>query len=384
MHAPSERNSRSRAGMPSAGADRRARILFLLTDGYGGHGGIAAYNRDVIQAMCEDPRVGEVVALPRFAPGPLGELPPGLDFDLAAARGQTAFLRTAFRHAFSGPRLSLIWCAHVNLAPLAWLLSKLTGAPWVLCMYGAEVWAKTGRPLVDRAVPRADGYASISRVTWDRFAGVWDVAGRHRAILPNAIRLDRFADGPRSMALADRLGVRGKTVLMTLGRMDPRERAKGFDRIIELLPRLAKAVPDIRYLACGEGGDRPRLERLAADLGVADRVVFPGMIEEAEKADYFRLADLYVMPSTLEGFGFVFLEALACGVPVVASAIDGGREAVLDGRLGEVVDPFDPEALERAILSGLARPRRIPPELADFAFGRFRDRLSRALDPFLR
>ena len=77
------------------------------------------------------------------------------------------------------------------------------------------------------------------------------------------------------------------------------------------------------------------------DLDLNSRVVFTGFIPESEKADHYRLADAYAMPSWGEGFGFVFLEAMACGVPVVASAIDGGKEAVLDGKLGFVVNRRD-------------------------------------------
>jgi glycosyltransferase involved in cell wall biosynthesis len=116
---------------------------------------------------------------------------------------------------------------------------------------------------------------------------------------------------------------------------------------------------------------------------VAGRVVFAGMIEEAEKADHFRLADLYVMPSKYEGFGFVFLEAMACGVPVVASTIDGGREAVRLGALGQMVDPYDADALAEAILRGLKQPRGIPEGLAYFSYANFRDRLRSALRPLL-
>ena len=77
-----------------------------------------------------------------------------------------------------------------------------------------------------------------------------------------------------------------------------------------------------------------RLERKAASLGLKGNVVFAGRVSEAEKADHYRLADVFVMPGRQEGFGFVFLEAMACGIPVVASSVDGSREAVLNGELG--------------------------------------------------
>jgi glycosyltransferase involved in cell wall biosynthesis len=166
---------------------------------------------------------------------------------------------------------------------------------------------------------------------------------------------------------------------MTFGRMAADERYKGFDEIIELLPRLRKTRPDLVYLAAGDGNDRPRLEAKAREVGVGDMVVFTGAVPEAEKADLYRLADAYVMPSSGEGFGFVVLEALACGIPVVASTADGTREAVCGGELGLLADPRVPDALEGAILEALQRPKAIPPGLEYFSVPNFRRRLSAAI-----
>jgi glycosyltransferase involved in cell wall biosynthesis len=165
----------------------------------------------------------------------------------------------------------------------------------------------------------------------------------------------------------------GKTI-MTLGRLAAAERYKGFDEIIELLPRLAKEFPGITYLVCGDGPDRRRLmararlfrcevfDLAAAPLGRPGsgdsdasnaRVVFTGRVAESEKADHYRLADLYVMPSSGEGFGIVYLEALACEIPVIGSKADGSREALRDGELGILVDPRDPEEIYHAIRRAL-------------------------------
>jgi glycosyltransferase involved in cell wall biosynthesis len=128
-------------------------------------------------------------------------------------------------------------------------------------------------------------------------------------------------------------------------------------------------------LIAGDGDDRPRLERKAGALGLNSHVVFAGRIPEAEKADHYRLADVFVMPGRQEGFGFVFLEAMASGTPVVASRLDGSREAVFDGKLGELADPDDPQALKAAIRRALCRPRQIPEGLAYFSYENFCERL---------
>jgi phosphatidyl-myo-inositol dimannoside synthase len=101
-------------------------------------------------------------------------------------------------------------------------------------------------------------------------------------------------------------------------------------------------------------------------------VQFAGLFDEDDKPDLYNLADVYAMPSRGEGFGLVFLEAMACGVPVIASKLDGGREALLNGKLGLLVDPTCPAEIRAAIEESLRlRDRRIPEGLGIFAFETF-------------
>jgi glycosyltransferase involved in cell wall biosynthesis len=148
--------------------------------------------------------------------------------------------------------------------------------------------------------------------------------------------------------------------------------------VIEVLPQLDD---DVAYVVAGGGDGISILQRKAAALGVANRVVFTGKFPEAEKADLYGIADLYVMPSRGEGFGFVFLEALACGLPVIGSRADGGREALRFGALGALVDPASPGEIRAAIRDALeeAPPRRIPDGLEHFAFANFERRVHEIL-----
>ncbi|MGQ0590683.1 MAG: glycosyltransferase family 4 protein [Sphingosinicella sp.] len=353
-----------------------------MTDAYGGYGGVAAYNRDVVSSLCDDATIAEVVVVPRKIFQTVSGVPAKVQFKRDAARGPGAFFHTALRQGLRA-KFDLIYCGHINLVPVAWLLSKMMGAPWALCLYGLEGWSRTGRRMVDPLAGRADHYVALSQLTLDRFRKVWPVDPARCSIVRNAIHRAQFGVAPKNPALEKRYRIEGKKVLMTFGRLDPTEQAKGFDRIIELLPNIRRNVPNIAYLICGDGGDRQRLDELADLKGVRDIVVFAGMIEESEQADHYRLADLYVMPSKFEGFGFVFLEAMACGIPVVASTIDGGREAVREGEIGQMVDPFNSAELEQAIYRGLDKPREIPAGLSYFDYANFRDRLQGALFPLM-
>jgi len=179
--------------------------------------------------------------------------------------------------------------------------------------------------------------------------------------------------------LLDHYKLENSILIMTLARLSGAEQYKGVDEVLEAMPALLEKEPRLKYLVAGDGDDRPRLERKAQSLGLSEKVIFAGMIKEADKADHFRLADAFVMPGRGEGFGFVFLEALACGVPAVGSQVDGSREALRDGMLGELVDPTNPESIKQGILKALAKPKAIPEGLGYFAWPAFAERVAAAM-----
>jgi glycosyltransferase involved in cell wall biosynthesis len=172
---------------------------------------------------------------------------------------------------------------------------------------------------------------------------------------------------------------------MTMGRLVGQDRRKGFDRVLEVIPDLLKDYPDLVYLIAGKGPDRERLEDKAAHLGISDHVVFAGYVPESEKADHFRLADAYVMPSEGEGFGLVILEALACGVPAIGSTSDGTSEALQHGRFGSVVEPTDRDALISAIRSVLESNVSVDQDAVRSYYGQeaYRERLHTILDAII-
>ena len=350
------------------------KLLVLTPDAYGGRGGIALYNRDVIDGLASHPGVDQVVVLPRHVPDLPSHIPARVSFRKEAAGGKLryarAFLRTR-QDAFHA-----VFCMHINLLPLARRAARRCNALLVLWIYGIDAWHPELRSSARRALSHVDEVISISDVTLDKFRAWHEVDRARCCVMPNAIHLDRYAAGPAPQPLVDRYGLRDRTVLLTLGRLSASEQYKGVDQVVDVLPELAREIPSISYLVVGDGTDRARLEARAHDAGLSDRVTFAGWIPEHEKADHYRLAHAYVMPSQGEGFGFVFLEALACGIPVVASDLDGGREAVREGALGVLVDPRDRDSLLRGIRTALNTPRGSVPEgLSFFGVERFRERL---------
>jgi glycosyltransferase involved in cell wall biosynthesis len=353
------------------------RIVLLTTEAFGGHGGIAQYNRDLLTAFCTMPDVKEVVAIPRNA-RPSGEvLPAKLQHPQAVADGKVRFAVRAIRAARG--QFDLVICGHINLLPVAALINGKVRAPLVLLAYGIDVWRAHNSLLVRKLVERVNAVWSISEITKNKMMSWTGLRADRFSILPNAIDLDRYSPGPKDTSLAKRYGVSDRKVVLMLGRLSSSERYKGVDEVLAVMPRLICQDSSVVFLVAGDGDDRERLQQKANDLGLSNHVVFTGFVPETEKIAHLRLADAFVMPSRGEGFGFVFLEALACGVPVVASKVDGSREAVRDGMLGRVVDPDDQRELEHAILDVLKAPRGVPAGLSYFAFPAFQGRVARAM-----
>ena len=365
-------------------SQRSVRVLALVTDAYGGTGGIAQYNRDFLESVAAHESVSEVVVLPRVIAREMQPLPPRIRHIDSAAGSKLQFLRAATRISRDSGPFDLIICGHVNLLPLAYALARRQKARLMVLAYGLEVW-NPGRWPKRYMLHRTDTVVAISAFTIKRLRQWAVIAGERALLVPNAIDLDAYTPGPKNEALRARLGFGNGPVLMTLGRMDASERAKGFDEVLEVLPSLLEDFPDLWYCAAGDGTDRQRLQEKARLLGVADRVVFPGYVSEEDKLDYYRLTDLFVMPSRLEGFGYVFLEALATGVPVVASSVDGSKEAVRGGAWGALADPSNRDEVLTAIRNGLRYPK-LPDrsELEYFSKDRFRDRTWRAFNRAMR
>jgi phosphatidylinositol alpha-1,6-mannosyltransferase len=242
------------------------------------------------------------------------------------------------------------------MVPLAAWLAKLVGARLWVQVHGIEAWRELSF-LHRRAVETAALVTSVSRYTRWRLLEWVGIDPARVKILPNTADR-RFRPGPKPDYLLDRHGVRGKKVITTVSRLAGSERYKGHDRVIRILSRIRVDHPEAIYLIVGDGDDRPRLEALAEEYRVQEHVHFSGPVEGKELPDYYRLADLMVMPSTGEGFGIVFLEAMASGVDVIGGNGDGSVDALCDGALGTLVDPDNCEELASAIRAGLDRPAR--------------------------
>jgi phosphatidylinositol alpha-1,6-mannosyltransferase len=151
----------------------------------------------------------------------------------------------------------------------------------------------------------------------------------------------------------------GTVVLSTMARMEPR---KNHRMGIEVLQKLRCEGIPLAFVCAGDGEERTRLEEMAKETGLREWIRFPGAISEQEKRLLFAASDIYVMPSIrvgemIEGFGIVFLEAAAAGVPAVCGNTGGQPEAVLDMQTGIVVDGRDLNDVASAVRNLAINPQ---------------------------
>ena len=199
------------------------------------------------------------------------------------------------------------------------------------------------------ALAEAEEIWTISRYSRDCLCQANQIDPQKVKIVPCVVDGNIFTPGPKPEKLLEKYSLANSKVLMTVARLWSGDIYKGVDVTIRALPKILAVFPEVKYLVIGRGDDRPRLAKLAKDLGVDQQVIFAGFVPTEELPTYYRVADAYVMPSQ-EGFGIVYLEAMACGIPVLAGDADGSADPLQDGRLGWRVPHRNPDAVAAACL----------------------------------
>lgn len=273
--------------------------------------------------------------------------------------------------------------SHADIARAHYTLPHRLRRPYAVFIHGHETWL----PLLDEVRLEVLRGATVrcanSRHTARRSVvahpqiGVVEVC--QLALLPPETH-------PRDDVLIDRAG---SGYALIVGRMNASERHKGHDELLHAWPSVMQRVPGARLVVVGGGDDVGRLRALTRELGIANAVLFTGVISDRTLAGLRQKARLFVMPATNEGFGLVYLEAMAAGLPCIGTTADAAAEIIVDGVTGLLVQPHDPTAIADAVArllidpgyatrlgeTGRARAER------DYSYVRFRGRLQTALAP---
>ncbi|MEL6338652.1 MAG: glycosyltransferase family 4 protein [Myxococcota bacterium] len=344
-----------------------------MTDSFGAPGGIAAFNRRVLRGLDNHPAINAVTVLSyRYEDGD-EDASSGFaktEWRSVPRRDKVSFVQSAARAVATSGFDALI-CGHINFSVLSASLSTLSKARLWTITHGIEAWSK---PSMWTAVAfdRSRIVTSVSRYTQRRIQSWSSLRNDAFVLLPNTVDTERFTPGAPDSNTRDRLGIAATSnVLLTVGRLNSSERYKGHDLVLRALPFVLDANPDTVYLVVGQGDDQMRLRALAARLGVTENTRFVDDITALELPSVYRAADLFVMPSKGEGFGIVYLEAAASGLPFVASEWDAGAEVAhaLDQL---TIGVNEPSVAAAKILEAQARStnRQRLAESVDRCFGR--------------
>jgi len=271
-------------------------------------------------------------------------------------------MKLGFTTLAKATQADIVILSHVNLA-LIGLIIKILNPKCRLWMvaHGIEVW----RPLTfaKRKFVKhfCDKFICVSNYTKNQMIQ-WHHVNPAKCIVLNNV-VDPFIKQPDEFEkpeyLLNRYSLTPENqVIFTLTRLASSEQYKGYEQVIKAVSRLREQFPNIKYILAGQYDptEEARIKELIKMCDVKDQVILTGFLNENELADYFLLADLFVLPSRKEGFGIVFIEALACGLPVICGNADGSVDAIRNGELGTAINVNDLDELERTIVTYLQTP----------------------------
>lgn len=258
----------------------------------------------------------------------------------------------------TGLRSETIIISHVNLIIVALFIKVIRRkAPVIMLAHGVEVW---------REMPRWKQWFIRKRVK------VWAVSNFTAQILEHKHQINRanievlnnpldpFFSIPdqfkKPQYLLERYGLgNNQPILLSIARLSKYETEKGYGSVIELFPQLINEFPNLHYLLCGKSDieEKHHLEQLIEKENLKQHISLIDFISEEELVSHYLLADTFILPSKKEGFGLVFIEAAACGCKTISGNIDGSTDAMLNGELGRMVNPDNPEEIKEAIINSL-------------------------------
>jgi phosphatidylinositol alpha-1,6-mannosyltransferase len=251
---------------------------------------------------------------------------------------------------------------HLGPARITRKLPRAVRRPYAVFVHGIEVWAPELGPgrkevLQDAALRIANSTFTARRVEHTH-GDIGPVVACPLGLLPDAPHVARRETADTTATTPDAgsrdidaiIAAISPNSALIVGRMDDAERYKGHDVLIEAWPHVLDRVPDAQLIVAGKGSDVARLQARAREFGVEKSVIFTGFVSDAALRRLRRAVSLFTMPSTGEGFGLVYLEAMRDRLPCIASTIDAAGDVVVNGETGFLVDPTDPGEVASAIV----------------------------------
>jgi phosphatidylinositol alpha-1,6-mannosyltransferase len=340
--------------------------ILYLSPGCFDMGGISRYNRYQIQALKEIVGKENVRALSL-----LGRDKGGFqeDFEVYWSAGGIQS-SNKIRYALKAFNNALLWtpdvifCAHVNLSGLSHALAKLCGARSVLNTYGLEVWSGLSKD-ASWGLKHSDFVISDCHFTANYLESQKIRSSGTTTVIWDCVNLEVFNPQKVNTSILKKYQIpnpENNFNILTLGRLSNTARHKGYERLIEVFKMVAKTEKNTQLIFAGKGDLVPKLRQLVKEADLEDRIHFTGRVEDEDLAAVYSSAHVFSLVSDRgknrgEGIPLTPLEAMACGSPIIVGNHDGSQEAVVEGKNGFVIDPFDLEDHKKILINLIQKPK---------------------------
>ncbi len=363
-------------------------ILLLLTDLFDEVGGIQTFNRCFVKALSDiSIKKNTNIKIKILVLNDSGISSLASRYIMSKNIEYIFFAKNKFRFTASVLKESLvsnkIIFGHINFSPLLLIINMFNyTSEKMLIVHGTEVWKKVAY-LKSCAIKKIEKILSVSAYTKEQMK-IYNKTPEYKFIVfPNT--LDPFY--PAEPSVDEKVILPKGKIILSVTRLHPEEHYKNIDLVIKVLPEVLKSIPDTNYVIVGEGADRLRLELLAKELGVKNNVIFTGYVSENMLPLYYESSNVFILPSTGEGFGIVFLEAMYYSKPCIGANAGGIPEVIENRKTGFLVNPNDISSLSESIINllkdndlcysmGKTGKERFERK---FSFERFKERLENIL-----
>ena len=266
-----------------------------------------------------------------------------------------------------GIKSRVVVLSHINLLWTGNIIKLLSPKTIIILIaQGIEIW-KPISSRKKRILKRIDLIIPVSDFTKEKMKTLFDLPEEKFRVLNNC--LDPFlpapADESRRNECRSIYGIgENDFVLMTLSRVASDERNKGYDKVLIAVKKLHASFPNLKYLFVGksDADEKRRLDSVIHDLGIEDDVIFTGFVPDSVLADFYNMADAYIMPVEKEGFGFPFINALYYNKPVIAGRSYGVTDNLNGNRLGTLIDLRSQEEITTTIQKVIADVKAFMPD----------------------
>lgn len=258
-----------------------------------------------------------------------------------------------------GLEADIVILSHINLLIFAKLINLLYPAKRIILLaHGIEIW----KPLASwkkKLLGKIDIWA-VSNFTANQIQHIQQIDATNIKVLNNSLSEGfKFQKKIRPSELVKQYELQeNQQIILTICRIAATEQYKGYDMVLMALKEIIKQRPNVKYFIVGKADflEQKRIDQLIENYQLENHVICTGYVSDEEVNMFYKLADIFAMPSKGEGFGLVFIEAAANGCQVLAGNIDGSVDALLNGELGILVDPLEPAAITEALITLLNQP----------------------------